>query len=44
MSTAKWLVTLCLCPLAALIFSIAICGALVVSLATELNQQTWRST
>ena len=39
----KLLITLCLSPLAALAFSVAICGALIVSLADELHQQLWHS-
>ena len=38
-----WLLAVCVCPVAALAFSIAICGALVVSLTTELHQQLWHS-
>ena len=37
----KWLITLCLSPLAALAFSVAICGVLIVSLTAELHQQLW---
>ena len=37
----KWLITLCLSPLAALAFSAAICGVLIVSLTAELHQQLW---
>ena len=39
MSTTRWLVTCCLCPLVALIFAVAICGLLIVSLAMELTQR-----
>ena len=39
----KLLITLCLSPLAALAFSVTICGALIVSLAAELHQQLWHS-
>lgn len=43
MAQLKWLVTLCLSPVAALVFSVAICGLLIVSLAVELHQRIWRS-
>ena len=43
MHQVKWLVTLCLSPVAALAFSVTICGVLIVSLASELHQQFWRS-
>ncbi|HVQ40597.1 MAG TPA: hypothetical protein VMS54_00245 [Vicinamibacterales bacterium] len=39
----KWLITLCLSPLAALAFSAAICGVLILSLTAELHQQLWHS-
>jgi hypothetical protein len=39
----KWLVTLCLSPVAALAFSVAICGVLIVALTAELHQHLWRS-
>ena len=39
----KWLLTICVSPVAALEFSVVICGALVVSLATELHQRLWQS-
>ena len=39
----KWLITLCLSPFAALAFSMAICGVLIVSLTAELHQQLWHS-
>ena len=39
----KLLITLCLSPLAALAFSVAICGALIASLAAEMHQQLWHS-
>ena len=39
----KWIITLCLSPLAALAFSVAICGVLVVSVTAELHQQLWHS-
>ena len=42
MQQMKWLVTMCLSPVAALVFSAAICGALIVSMAAELHQQVWR--
>jgi hypothetical protein len=35
----NWLVALCLFPVAAVVFSAAICAALVVSLTTELHEQ-----
>jgi hypothetical protein len=43
MQQMKSLVTLCLSPLAALAFTLAICGVLVVSLTAELHQQLRRS-
>jgi hypothetical protein len=43
MQQMKWLVTLFLSPVAALAFSVAICGVLIVSLTAELHQQLWRS-
>jgi hypothetical protein len=43
MPQLKWLVTLCLSAVAALAFSVAICGALIVSLTVELHQQLWHS-
>ena len=42
MRKIQWLVAMCLAPIAAVAFSAAICGVLVVSLTTELHQQ-WRS-
>jgi hypothetical protein len=39
----KWLVTLCLSPVAALAFSVAICALLIVSLTAELHQRLWHS-
>jgi hypothetical protein len=39
----KWIVTLCLSPLAALAFTVAICGVLVASFTAELHQQFRRS-
>jgi hypothetical protein len=39
----KWLITLCLSPVAALAFAVVICGVLIVSLAAELHQQLWHS-
>ena len=39
----KWLVTLCLSPVAAVVFSLAICGALVVSFTAEVHQRLWQS-
>ncbi len=43
MQQVKWLMTVCLSPVAALAFSVAICGVLIVSLTTELHQQLWDS-
>jgi len=43
MQQVKWLTTVCLSPVAALAFAAAICGALIVSLTTELHQQLWNS-
>ncbi len=43
MPQLKWLVTLCLSPVAALAFSVAICGVLIVSLTVELHQHLWHS-
>ena len=43
MQQMKWILTLCLSPVAALAFSLAICGVLIVSLTTELHQQLWHS-
>jgi hypothetical protein len=43
MPQLKWLVTLCLSPVAALAFSVVICGVLIVSLTAELHQRLWRS-
>ena len=39
----KWFITLCLSPVAALAFSVAICGVLILSLTSELHQQLWHS-
>ena len=38
MQQMKWIVTLCLSPLVALAFLVAICGVLVLSLTAELQQ------
>ena len=43
MQQAKWLMTVCVSAVAALAFSVAICGVLIVSLTTELHQQLWHS-
>ena len=43
MQQTKWLITTCVGPVAALSFSVVICGALIVSLAIELHQQLWHS-
>src|SRR6187399_3500779 len=43
MQQMKWLVTLCLSPLVALAFLVAICGVLVLSLTAELQQDSRRS-
>ena len=42
MPQVKWLITLCLSPVAAVAFSVAICAVLIVSLAVELHQHLWR--
>ena len=42
MQQMKWLITMCLSPVAALAFFGAICGVLIVSLTAELHQQLWR--
>ena len=41
MQQVKWLATMFVSPVAALVFSVAICGALILSLTTELHQQLW---
>jgi len=43
MQQMKWLITMCLSPLVAVAFSVAVCGVLVVSLAAEVHQQLWHS-
>jgi hypothetical protein len=43
MPQIKRLITACLSPVAALAFTVAICGALIVSLTAELHQQLWHS-
>ena len=43
MPQMKWLITMCLSPVAALAFSVAICGALIVAMAAELHQQIWQT-
>ena len=43
MQQVKWLMTVCLSPVAALAFSVAICAVLVISLTAELHQQLWHS-
>lgn len=43
MQQVKWLLTLCLSPVAALAFSVAICGVLILSFAAELHHQFWPS-
>lgn len=43
MQQMKWIVTMCLSPVAALAFSAAICGVLIVSLTAEMHQQLWRT-
>jgi hypothetical protein len=43
MQQIKWLITLCLYPVAALAFTVAICGVLIASLTAELHHQLWRS-
>lgn len=42
MQQIKWLVTVCLSPVAALVFAATICGVLVVSLTEEMHQHLWR--
>ena len=39
----KRAITLCLSPVAALAFTVAICGVLILSLTAELHQQLWHS-
>jgi len=41
MQQLKWLTTMFVSPVAALVFSVAICGVLILSLTTELHQQLW---
>jgi len=41
MQQVKWLATMFVSPVAALVFAAAICGVLIVSLTTELHQQLW---
>ena len=41
MQQVKWPTTVCLSPVAALVFSLAICGFLIVALTTEVHQQLW---
>jgi hypothetical protein len=41
MQQVKWVTTMFVSPVAALAFSVAICGALIVSLTVELHQQFW---
>ena len=41
MQQLKWLTTLFVSPVAALVFSVAFCGVLILSLTTELLQQLW---
>jgi hypothetical protein len=43
MQQVKWLMTVCLSPVAALVFSAAICGLLIVSLTTEMHQRLWQT-
>ena len=43
MQHVKWLATMFVSPVAALVFSVAICGVLIVSLTIELHQQLWPS-
>jgi len=43
MQQVKWLMTVFLSLAAALVFSAAICGALIVSLTTEMHQQLWQT-
>ena len=39
MQRLKWLATVCLSPVAALAFSVAICGLLIVSLTSDMHQR-----
>jgi hypothetical protein len=39
----KWLMTACLSLAAGILFSVAICGVLILSLTTEMHQQLWHS-
>jgi hypothetical protein len=41
MQQVKWLATMFVSPVAALVFAAAICGVLIVSLTAELHQQLW---
>lgn len=43
MNTIRGLGAIFLFPVAAVAFSVVICGALVVSLTIELSQQLWQS-
>jgi hypothetical protein len=43
MQQMKSLIALCLSPVAALAFTMAICCVLIVSLTAELHQQLWHS-
>jgi hypothetical protein len=43
MQQVKWLMTVCLSPVAAVVFSAAICGLLIVSLTTEMHQRLWQT-
>ena len=43
MQQLKWLTTVCVSLVVGFVFSAAICGALIVSLTTEMHQQLWQS-
>ena len=43
MQQVKWLATMFVSPVAALVFAAAICGVLIVALTTEMHQQLWHS-
>ena len=43
MQHVKLLMTVCLSLVAGLVFSVAICGVLILSLTTEMHQQLWHS-
>ena len=43
MQQVKWLMTVLLSLVAGLVFSVAICGVLIVALTTEMHQQLWHT-